>query len=147
MFGNFLHSPEETFTEIYLEIPQKILSPSNVGFYKLVFNYVYFSIFQVDKSAVVAASDEQLRQLGLRAQGDILALRVFCAKEQLNDDREKLTEAIKANKRLVGVGTDKKLKKVEQKKLSSLDGYIGTKKTHGIRESEVLMVVVTDQLD
>ena len=49
----------------------------------------------MDKSTVVAASDEQLRQLGLRAQGDILALRVFCAKEQFSDDRKKLTEAIK----------------------------------------------------
>ena len=74
----------------------------------------------MDKSAVVAASDEQLRQLGLRAQGDILAVRVFCAKEQFSDDRKKLTEAIKTNKRLVGVGTDKKLKKVENKKVVQL---------------------------
>ena len=72
------------------------------------------------KSAVVAASDEQLRQLGLRPQGDILALRMFCAKEQFSHDRKKLTEAIKTNKRLVGVGTDKKLKKVENKKVVQL---------------------------
>ena len=52
----------------------------------------------MDKSAVVAASDEQLRQLELRAQGDILALRVFCAKEQFSDDRKKLTQAIKTNR-------------------------------------------------
>ena len=74
----------------------------------------------MDKSAVVAASDEQLRQLELRAQGDILALRVFCAKEQFSDDRKKLTQAIKTNKRLVGAGPDKKLKKVEKKNVVQL---------------------------
>ena len=37
-----------------------------------------------------------------------------------SDDRKKLTEAIKANKRLVGVGNNKKLKKEEKKKVVQL---------------------------
>ena len=103
----------------------------------------------MDKSAVVVVSDKQLRQLGLRAQEDILALRVFCAKEQFSDDRQKLTEAIKTNKRLVGVGTDKKLKKVEKKKVVQLGWlhcdekearYKGVRSVNG-------GVVVSDQLD
>lgn len=43
---------------------------------------------------VVAAIGKQLRQQGLCAPEDILALRVFCVIEQFSDDR-KITEAIK----------------------------------------------------
>ena len=57
--------------------------------------------------AIVSTSDEDLRSLGLKARGDIIALRTFCALEEdssKNGDKDlrkrQLAEAVKNGERL-----------------------------------------------
>lgn len=61
-----------------------------------------FASNKMDCEAIVAASDNELRDMGLKEKGHIICLKVFCKENCSNDERKRILANI-----VKGTGSDR----------------------------------------